>query len=161
MGANANAVSRADSVATAQRNAIGWLLFRLLYYFRAGLLDEGAQYGYGDLREAHVVILGNVSGDGRRLTEIAGAAHLSLATTSEFVTELEHLGYLERRPDPTDGRAKLIFPTRKGRRLLRDAQVRVRELEEHWASIVGPREYQRTIRTMQKLLDAVEEAEDR
>jgi hypothetical protein len=33
-----------------------------------------------------------------------------LAVCSELVDELQHLAQLERRRDPTDGRAKLTFP---------------------------------------------------
>lgn len=93
--------------------------------------------GYPDLRESHLQIFGNIGVDGVRLTELAGRAQLGLAATSEMVDNLVELGYLERRPDPRDGRAKLIFPTTRGRRALSDAGDRVAEIEQHWATVVG------------------------
>jgi DNA-binding MarR family transcriptional regulator len=99
------------------------------------------------------VHLGNLGIDGVRLTELAARAQLSLATTSELVDDLQRLGYLERRPDPSDGRAKLIFPTRRGRQALDDAGDRVAQIEQHWAQLLGPDRFADTCRALQELLD--------
>src|SRR5829696_5042580 len=93
------------------RVAIGQLLGRLLRQFRVELFTPAAERGYPDVREPHLQIFGNLGVDGVRLTDLAARAQLSLAATSELVNELQDLGYLERRPDPADGRAKRIFPT--------------------------------------------------
>lgn len=98
---------------------------------------------------------------GARLTELAARAQLSLAATSELVNDLESLGYLRRRPDPADGRAKLIDPTDKGRALLADAGDRVADIEDRWGAIVGPTEFAQMCRTMQLLLDTVDRDEAR
>lgn len=140
------------------RLAIGQLLGRLLAAFRSELSAPAAERGYSDLRQAHLHIFGNVGIDGMRLTELADRAQLSLATTSELVSELEGLGYLERRPDPSDGRAKLIFPTRHGRQALNDAGDRVAEIEDHWRRIVGATDFETMCRTMQHLLDVLADA---
>jgi DNA-binding MarR family transcriptional regulator len=137
----------------ADRLAIGQLLVRLLRQFRAELYAPAAEAGYRDLRQPHLHIFGNLGVDGVRLTELAARAQLSLAATSELVSELEHLGYLERRPDPADGRAKLIYPTPRGRQALDDAGDRVTEIEQHWAQLLGPARFADTCRTLQQLLD--------
>ena len=54
---------------------------------------------------------------GVRLTDVAARAQLSLAATSELVNDLQELGYLERQPDPRDGRANHL-PDRTGKRLM-------------------------------------------
>lgn len=135
------------------RLAVGQLLVRLLGQFRAELFAPAAERGYLDLREPHLHIFGNLGVDGVRLTELAARAQLSLATTSELVSDLEKLGYLERRPDPADGRAKLIFPTRRGRQALDDAGDRVAQIEQHWAQLLGPARFADTCRALQQLLD--------
>ena len=137
------------------RPAIGQLLVRLLGEFRKELSDPREERGYTDLREPHMHVFGNVGIDGIRLTDLAARAQLSLATMSELVTELEGLGYLERRPDPGDGRARLIYPTSRGRQLLDDAGDRVAEIEQHWAEIVGREEFERTCRVLARLLSAL------
>jgi DNA-binding MarR family transcriptional regulator len=135
------------------RLAIGQLLVRLLRQFRTELFAPAAERGYQDLRQPHLHIFGNLGIDGVRLTELAARAQLSLATTSELVSQLEGLGYLERRPDPADGRAKLIFPSPRGRQVLDDAGDRVAEIEQHWAQLIGPDRFADTGRALQELLD--------
>jgi len=134
------------------RPAIGQLLVRLLAQFRQELSAPRADRGYTDLRDPHMHVFGNVGVDGIRLTELAARAQLGLATMSELVTELERLGYLERRPDPADGRARLIYPTPRGRQLLSDAGDRVAEIEQHWADVVGREEFERTCQVLARLL---------
>ena len=137
------------------RLAIGQLLVRSLRAFRTELFAPAAAAGYTDTREPHLQIFGNLGIDGVRLTDLAARAQLSLAATSELVNELQDLGYLERRPDPVDRRAKLIFPTGKGRQALADAGDRVAEIEEQWAALVGPARFADMCRTLQDLLDAL------
>jgi DNA-binding MarR family transcriptional regulator len=134
------------------RLAIGQLLGRLLREFRSELLAPGARAGFADVREAHLQIFGNIGIDGVRLTELAARAQLSPAAASELVDDLQALGYLERRPDPTDGRAKLIYPTRRGRRALDAAGDRVAEIEQRWADIVGRSAFDAAMQTLQQLV---------
>lgn len=138
---------------------MGQLLLRLLSRFREELFATAADRGYADLRPPHLQIFGNVGVDGVRLTDLAARAQLSLAATSELVSELERLGYLERRRHPSDGRAKLIFPTVRGRQALADAGNRVAEIEQRWANEVGSAAFHGACRTLQDLLDALDSAE--
>ncbi|MFJ4844555.1 MULTISPECIES: MarR family winged helix-turn-helix transcriptional regulator [unclassified Streptomyces] len=142
------------------RLAVGQLLVRLLREFRTEMFASAAARGYGDLREPHLQIFGNVGIDGIRLTDLAARAQLSLAAASELVNELQDLGYLERRPDPSDRRAKLIFPTVRGRQALDDAGGRVAEIEQRWSAAVGPEHFAAACRTLQHLLDALTGTQD-
>ena len=90
---------------------------------------------------------------GIRLTELADRAQLSLAATSELVNDLADLGYLTRRPDPADGRAKLIDLTDRGRHLMADAGRRVADIERRWSKLAGESNFDQMCRTMQLLLD--------
>ena len=138
------------------RLAIGQLLGRLLREFRTELFAPAAEQGYSDLREPHLHIFGNVGVTGMRLTDLAARAQLSPATTSELVSDLQRLGYLERRPDPTDRRAKLIFPTHRGRAALHDAGNRVAEIEQHWSDLVGDARFTDACLTLQAILDTLD-----
>jgi DNA-binding MarR family transcriptional regulator len=136
--------------------AVGQLLVRLLREFRDDLAAPRADAGYGDVREPHFQIFGNIRAGGIRLTELAERAQLSLAATSELVNDLAELGYLTRRPDPADGRAKLIELTDRGRDLMADAGNRVLDIERRWASLAGERDFAAMCRTMQRLLDELD-----
>jgi DNA-binding MarR family transcriptional regulator len=145
----------------AERLAIGQLLVRLLREFRDDLAAPRADAGYGDVRETHFQIFGNVRMGGIRLTELADRAQLSLAAASELVNDLVDLGYLVRRPDPDDGRAKLIDLTQRGQALMADAGRRVVDIERRWSEIVGAKNYAQMTRTMQRLLDDLDPKESR
>jgi DNA-binding MarR family transcriptional regulator len=151
----------ASSDLPPERLAIGQLLVRLLREFRDDLAAPRADAGYGDVREVHFQIFGNVRMGGVRLTELADRAQLSLAATSELVNDLEDLGYLTRRPDPADGRAKLIDLTKRGRALMADAGQRVADMEHRWSKLVGARDFAQMTRTMQRLLDELDPKDSR
>ena len=53
--------------------------------------------------------------DGLRQKAIAEQMHIGPSSTSEFIDKLEQTGYIERRPDPDDGRATRIYLTEKGK----------------------------------------------
>ncbi len=144
-----------------ERQAIGQLLGRLLREFRQDLAKPRSEFGYGDIRDPHMQIFGSIRTGGVRLTELAERAQLSLAATSELVNDLSDLGYLARRPDPADGRAKLIYLTPRGRGLLVLAGERVAEIERRWSAIVGPEPFEHMCETMQKLLDELNPDEAR
>jgi DNA-binding MarR family transcriptional regulator len=107
---------------------------------------------FPDLRLPHLQIWGNIGVVGIRLTDLADKANLSLAACSELVNELQELGYLERHPDPTDGRAKLIFPTPKGRRVLDEAGRGVASIEARWRSLCPPGRFDAACTTLDHLL---------
>lgn len=139
------------------RLAIGQLLVRLLHHFRQELLGAArAQDRYPDLRFSHLAIWGNVGVDGIRLTELADRANLSMAACSEQVSELEGLGYLERRKDPRDGRAKLIFPTSRGRELLADAGREVAALEARWRALAPEGSFDEACSTLDTILSSLD-----
>ncbi|KMO84276.1 MarR family winged helix-turn-helix transcriptional regulator [Mycolicibacterium chubuense] len=144
-----------------ERQAIGQLLVRLLRQFRAELAAPRTERGYGDVRDAHMHVFGAIRTGHVRLTEIAARAQLSLSATSELVNELESFGYLARRADPSDGRAKLVVLTARGEQLMRDAGGRVAEIEARWADIVGADRFQAACAVLQELLDTLEPADAR
>jgi DNA-binding MarR family transcriptional regulator len=139
------------------RLAIGQLLVRLLHRFRTELFTLGESDGrFSDIRFSHMQIWGNIGIDGIRLTELADRANLGLPACSELVDELQEGGYLERRPDPGDGRAKLIFPTPKGREVLDMAGRMVAALEQRWGGLLRPGDFDAACRTLDHLLASLD-----
>jgi DNA-binding MarR family transcriptional regulator len=143
------------------RLAIGQILVRLLYHFRTELFSRAEEDGlFSDLRFPHLQVWGNVGIEGIRLTDLAGKAQLSLAACSELVDDLQQLGYLERWPDPSDGRAKLIVPTTRGRELLEAAGQAVADIEQRWSEQLPPGAFDTACRTLNSLLAALEVEHD-
>jgi DNA-binding MarR family transcriptional regulator len=141
-------------VRTRGRLPIGQLLTRTLRSFRVDLYQRAQEAGYGDIREAHLQVFGSIDWAGTRLTELAARSNMTRPAMAELVDELEQAGYLVRRPDPSDGRAKLIHPTRKGRRVLAKALRAVEDIEHGYAEAVGAERFDALVSTLQALLDA-------
>ena len=72
----------------------------------------------------------------------------------ELVDELEDLGYVERRPDPTDRRAKLIVLTAKGRECIAAGIVTIEGIEQEIRRVLGPNGHRRLQQMLQKLIEA-------
>jgi DNA-binding MarR family transcriptional regulator len=53
--------------------------------------------------------------------ELASVLGIEPPNATTLVADMESQGLVSRRPHPTDGRAKLVEPTRKGRQLARKA----------------------------------------
>src|SRR5262249_40215575 len=58
--------------------------------------------------------------------------------TAELAGHLTTRGYLESRPDPNDGRAKLYVATARGRKLLKGCERIVDEYEDWLNRVLGP-----------------------
>ena len=104
------------------------------------LVSEGlAERGFSDFRPAHGTIGQHISDRGSRVTELARLAQVSKPTVVYLVNDLERLGYVERIPDPADGRAKLVCLTKRGTRAQREARKIVAEIEGDWGRALGGR----------------------
>jgi DNA-binding MarR family transcriptional regulator len=88
--------------------------------------------GYEDITAAHQAVFENIDRDGSRLTTLATRSGITHQSMGELVHALEGAGYLERLPDPADGRARIIRLTPKGQALVRQALQDIREIEAAW-----------------------------
>lgn len=95
------------------------------------------QTPYTDVRPTHGCVFRFVHGEGMRLTELASKAGLTKQSVGEIVDDLTHRGYIERYPDPTDKRAKLIRLTEKGLDAQRIGFGFFAQLEGDWAETFG------------------------
>jgi DNA-binding MarR family transcriptional regulator len=93
--------------------------------------------GYPDIRPGHGCAFRFIEVDGSRLTQIAAKAGMTKQAVGEVVADLERLGYLERVPDPDDGRAKIIRLTARGWEAQAAALRIFAEVERRWSEVVG------------------------
>jgi DNA-binding MarR family transcriptional regulator len=136
---------------------IGQLLGNLLRLFRLELAERGTgSADVGGIRPAHLQVFGAIKANGTRLTELASAAGLSLSAMAELVDGLEHLGYLERRADPDDGRAKLVCLTERGWDAIREGRRLIASIERDWAQALGDQSFQQLRQELQRLLDVLD-----
>src|SRR6478609_174629 len=123
-------------------------LFRWMEYglrrvsreFDAVIDDEVTRVGHRRLR-----ILQLIPHDGVRQKELAERALVTKQAIAELVDALETDGFVERRPDPSDGRAWLVVRTAAGDRANETADRAMRTVEEILAQDIGEENYARFI----------------
>jgi DNA-binding MarR family transcriptional regulator len=127
---------------------------------RAAVDDETthrlASAGHPDLRPQHRTVLTALDDDGSRATLIGRRTGQHKQVVGTSVDELEALGYVERRPDPADRRAKLVVATPRGvdaRRALADASTAIADRHRE---AVGERVYTLFVRVLADVADRQE-----
>ena len=93
--------------------------------------------GFGDVRPAHGFALTRLAAGGATITELAGHLGVTRQAAAQFVDELEASGYVERRPHPRDGRARLVTLTGKGWACTRAAEAAITDTIRPWAEALG------------------------
>jgi len=97
-----------------------------------------AAAGYPDIQPTHGNnVFRHLHSEGSRITEIAEQAQVTKQQIGNLVDYLEERGYVERVPDPRDGRAKLVRLTAKGRELEGAAEATLDQLEEELSVRLG------------------------
>ena len=111
----------ADRTATKERSAeeervvFSQLIRRPYEDLLMKLHTELAAAGYADTHPAWGTnIFHYLREGGLRLTELAKRTHTTKQALLYTINQLEAAGYVERVPDPTDGRAKIIRLTERG-----------------------------------------------
>lgn len=89
---------------------------------------------------------------GLRLTDLAEREGITKQSMAEIVDGMERAGYVERAPDPSDARARLVRFTQKGRRASKLASRLVRELEAEWAKELGARRFEDLKKTLRMVV---------
>lgn len=93
--------------------------------------------GFPDVTPAYQAVFENIDRHGTRLTVLAARAEMTHPSMSELVNLLVRRGYVERRPDPSDGRARVVHLTRHGRQAVRAALAAIAEIEADWYARTG------------------------
>ena len=113
------------------RDDLGFLLAKAAQRWNELLAERFAAAGYADVRPSYgSVLLPLYERDGLRMGELARRARLSKQTMTTMVRRLEDDGLVERRPDPRDARASLIFLAPRSRRFEPVAAATLRELDK-------------------------------
>lgn len=103
-------------------------------------------------KPSHSAVFAQIRPEGSRLTALALGANMTPQAMGEMVDELEELGYVERQPDPTDRRAKLIVLTPRGHACVSAGIATIHGIEERIDRVLGVRGHRELRRLLSKLL---------
>ena len=119
MAAQAQPAPQAPQAPQPLCDNLCWLLSRASYTLTTEL--TAAFEALGIAPRAHAVLAAAATG-AHSQTELARMVGLDKTTMVVTIDELEAAGLAERRPSPTDRRARVIAVTDAGQRKLRDAE---------------------------------------
>lgn len=125
------------SEAKRQDPNVGILAARVVRSFEREMFEELADQGHGELRPRHGPVLAHLDADGTRASDLARLSGRHKQVIGTLVDELHGLGYVERRPDPADRRAKLVVPTEHGLDALKRIDRIVRSIEGRYRRRLG------------------------
>ena len=134
-------------VTRAERNAtdpdLGVLAGRLLFAVQREMFTTLAEQGFDDLKPRHGAVLAYLDPEGVRATDLSRLSGQYKQNIGTLIDELEALGYVERRPDPSDRRAKLICPTGRGLAQMKAADAIMADIQQRHARRLGEQDYGR------------------
>jgi DNA-binding MarR family transcriptional regulator len=142
-----------------RRHDVARLLSELVRAMDAAFQARLRQLGYDDIRPSHLALLLDLDRDGARSADLARRAGMTRQSMGELVADLEALDYLERRPDPRDGRGRLVLPTGRGLILIAHARRAVLEVEASAARRVGRARFAQLGLLLTELTEATEPLE--
>ena len=115
---------------------------RLPYQYIVRRIHAGLERaGFDDLRPAHYTVFQLIPDGGARSTELADAAQMTKQSMGALIDHLEERGYVERVPDPADGRARIVRLTSRGWDVVIAARKCIAEVEAEWEQFLGGRRY--------------------
>lgn len=93
--------------------------------------------GFDDVTIAQSRLMMGIDTDGTRVSVLAERAQIAKQTATALVDKLERAGYVERVPDPSDGRARLVRMTPRAEAALPLARAEEDRIEAEWRAHLG------------------------
>jgi DNA-binding MarR family transcriptional regulator len=134
-----------------EQTGLGILLFVAYRAMENRALAAVAGSGFDDVTLAQARVFERIGRHGTRLTELAERAQVTKQTAGYLVDQLERAGYVERRPDPTDARARLVCVSEKGAEAVAVASAEVGRVEAEWEAHLGAAEMRRLRKSLERL----------
>jgi DNA-binding MarR family transcriptional regulator len=136
-------------------SGLGILAARLLFAVQDQLYARLEESGHGELTRLHGAVIAHLDEEGTRATELAGRSGRHKQVIGRIVDELEELGYVERRPEPGDRRAKLVVPTKRGREVMRLSDEIIADIERQQAKALGRADYEDFRKKLRAVVDSL------
>lgn len=127
------------------------LMFVAYRHAEQRILEHLHERGFDDLTLAQGRLAARIDEGGSRLTTLAAAAQVTKQTAGFLVDQLQRAGYVERRPDPTDARARLVVLARRGYAVRVAAREMEDRLETEWTEHLGESQMAQLRSTLESL----------
>lgn len=105
------------------------------------MLERLHERGFSDFDAAYLNVFQYPGPEGARPSDLAARLRVSKQALNHLLTQLEKLGYLERRPDRDDLRSRRIALTARGKAAVAVIRQAVAETEASWSEELGPKRF--------------------
>lgn len=106
-----------------------------------GVQQGLVERGFRDVRPVHGFAFAFLSTGPASASELAEHLAITKQAAGQLVDHLVDRGYLTRKPDPSDGRARLLVMTARGRACTRAAEQAAADVVAHWRAALPAREF--------------------
>lgn len=113
------------------------LLIQVFNWFDRSMLDRMAAKGWPELTRTQSMVMAYIPEDGIRSSHIASKQKVTRQAIHQTLNELVNYELVELRKDPANASAKLVFPTKRGRKCIADAKSIFHELEGELGLKIG------------------------
>ena len=134
-----------------ERLMIGATLNLLAQAINRRVVEALHAQGFSDFRPAFHPVFQWCKPEGSRLSELAEMSGVTKSAMTQLIDVLVGLGYVERAPDPQDGRATLIRRTERGWAVNRIAARVVGETQQEWSVALGQEQFIRLLEALRHL----------
>ena len=122
---------------------------------QANMVRQAHERGYPQVKQAHNAVFGNLGEGGARASDMAERAGMTRQSMGEIIRDLVGLGVLEMRPDPTDGRAKMVFYTPEGLELVSGGYHYIVDQEKRFVDEFGGELYEQLRAALERITELV------
>jgi DNA-binding MarR family transcriptional regulator len=130
---------------------LGMLTGQLMRAIQEELFRTLAEQGHPEVSPRHGAVLAFLDPGGVRATDLSARSGQHKQIVGTITDELTRLGYVTRRPDPADRRAKLIVPTDRALDEIAKARAIIAAVEQRYAEALGADRYAAFKATLQQL----------
>ncbi len=145
-------MTNGPGILPSERYLIGALLHIPAQVIRRRVAAAVVAAGFRDWRPTHAAVFMWLGPEGDRISDLAERVGVSKQAMGETIQQLERQGYVERAPDPRDGRATLVRRTARGWDVNRIARRVVEEVHAEWTRALGEEEFAALLRQLRRLV---------
>jgi DNA-binding MarR family transcriptional regulator len=138
--------------------ALGFWVSRVYLASRAELYRRFKAHGVELTPEQWMVLVRLWQAEGLTQTDLASRTFRDLPTMSRIIGTMERSGLISRKPDPEDGRARLVYLTPRGRSLRQSLVGEARSMVDSMLHGIPEADITKTRKTLQRILENLERA---
>lgn len=116
------------------------------------IIRELNEAGFTELRLPHMAVMQYPGPDGVRPGVLAERASISKQAMNQLLGSLEEMGYLSRGVEGSEGRARIVRLTDRGRAVAVQIRKTAQEIEREWSAELGEEEFGELKRALRRVV---------